>query len=183
MTLSETGKLIAMICEIYPTWANGRNIEATVRLWQKLMADDDPEIMTNALMYFLSTDTKGFPPVPGQLKEAASKLIGGGPRGLTEGEAWAMVSKAIANGYYGAKTEFDKLPPEVQDIVGSPSMLRTWSQMDADQVQTVVASNFQRSYRVRSEQSREMARLPGSVRGLLQGIDKIGALPGVTVDG
>ena len=79
---------------------------------------------------------------------------------MTEMEAWNLVVKAASNGFYGAKEEFAKLPRDVQEIVGSPAQLREWSQMDSDEFNTVLASNFQRSYRARAESRKVYGRLP-----------------------
>ena len=60
-------------------------------------------------------------------------------------------------------------------------MLREWSQIDTDRFQTVIASNFMRSYRVRAQQEREYSKLPSSLRALMPAIGQtIGALPGET---
>ena len=51
---------------------------------------------------------------------------------------------------------------------------------DEETVQSVVASNFQRSYTVRAEKEREFAALPSEIRSTLSAIaDKVGfsALP------
>ena len=86
---------------------------------------------------------------------------------LSEGEAWQLVARAISNGIYGSKKEFDALPQTIQRIVGSPNALREWAMMDSDVVHSVVASNFQRSYRVVSEREREIKALPQDVREIV----------------
>lgn len=177
MTLAETGKLIASIIEIWPSFQDRRDIEGTARLWQRVFADDDYQVVGQALGVFVATDTKGFPPVPGQLKEILATMMSAGEETMTEQEAWALVAKACRNGYYHAQAEFDKLPALCQQIVGGPSMLREWSMMDTDELQSVVASNFQRSYRVRAEREREYGKLPGNLRALMPAINRIGALP------
>lgn len=55
----------------------------------------------------------------------------------------------------------------MQRLVGSASQLREWAMMDADTVSSVVASNFQRSYKVRAKNEREILALPSSVRGYM----------------
>lgn len=67
-------------------------------------------------------------------------------------------------GLYNAREEYDKLPPVVQCVVGSSSQLKEWAMMDAETVQSVVASNFQRSYMARAERERERMALPSAVR-------------------
>ena len=180
MTLQETAALIVSIGKMWPSWLDKRDVDGTVKLWQKVFADDDARVIGQALGVFFASDTKGFAPVPGQLKEIALKIQGGDDQ-LSEQEAWALVSKAASNAAYHADEEFRKLPPVCRQIVGSPTMLREYSQMDADELHTVVASNFMRSYRVRAEQEREYAKLPSSLRTLMPAIKQIGALPGERV--
>ena len=115
--------------------------------------------------------------MPGQIKE---KLTAMQTPERTETEAWAMVSKALHNSLYGYREEFDKLPPEVQGAVGNAEMLREWARLDEDEVQTVVASNFQRSYRARARTVREFGKLPASVRETLPALGQFGIMPGLT---
>ena len=86
------------------------------------------------------------------------------PNEMTEQEAWSLVLKALSNGTYGSQKEFDKLPPVLQRLVGSPNQLKEWALMDSDTVNSVVASNFQRSYRARAANEREFLALPSDVR-------------------
>ena len=79
-------------------------------------------------------------------------------------EAWNLVAKALRNSAYGSEEEFAKLPPAVQRVAHSPSQLREWALMDADTVQSVVASNFQRAYTARQKSDREFEALPPAVR-------------------
>ena len=100
---------------------------------------------------------------------------------MTPQEAWQLVNAATQRGIYHAKDEFDKLPPVVQRIVGSPNQLKEWAMMDAETVQSVIASNFQRSYTVRAEKEREYMALPTGGKNTLAEISgKLGfaALPG-----
>ncbi len=55
----------------------------------------------------------------------------------------------------------------LQRIVGSPSVLREWAQNDINELQTVIASNFQRSYRARAKGEREFMALPQSTKNIL----------------
>ena len=63
------------------------------------------------------SDTSGFAPSVGQIL-AKLKVITE-PEGISELEAWAMVSKALRNGLYGSESEFDKLPKNVQILTSS----------------------------------------------------------------
>lgn len=163
MNKIETAKLIAVIAEVYPRFMDGRNIESTVILWQKIFANDAYAEVEAAFFAFVSTDEKGFPPAPGAIRSMLNKLKL--PQGeTTEAEAWEMVQKATRNSIYNADKEFAALPEDVQRCVGSPATLREWAIMDSETLNSVVASNFMRSYRARAVQVREMQKLPPAVR-------------------
>ena len=75
-----------------------------------------------------------------------------------------MVYKAICNSAYNSVEEFNKLPVEIQRAVGSAEMLKAWSLLDIEQVQTVIQSNVMRSYKVASKQKKEYEVLPENVK-------------------
>ena len=59
----------------------------------------------------------------------------------------------------------------VKKAVGTPEQLRAWAMMPADEVESVVASNFRRSYRDNARREKENRLLPltGGGSGLLSG--------------
>ena len=169
MTREDTIMVLSVLRGAYPSFYRGADrheAEDTVSLWASLFADDDVRIVTAAVKALIVSDVKGFPPVPGQVKEYIRKLTM--PKELTEGEAWALVAKAVSNGLYGSQEEFAKLPEDVQLIVGSPSQLRDWAAMESETVHSVVASNFQRAYRTRQQAKREYIAIPADVRAMLE---------------
>ena len=78
------------------------------------------------------------------------------------------VKNAIRNSLYNAKEEYYKLPENIQRLVGSPSTLREWAMLDISELDTVVQSNFMRSYKARQEHEKEYLALPKSVREITQ---------------
>ena len=149
MNTEETGKILSVIAQIYPSFRKDRNIEATAKIWQQLFERVPYDTVSRALMNYIATDTKGFPPVPGAINERimqARELSG-----LTENDAWVLVLKAVSRGIYNSGEEFAKLPAEVQRIVGHPAQLHEWALLDAGEVNTVIASAFRRSWRARKE--------------------------------
>jgi hypothetical protein len=103
------------------------------------------------------SDTSGFAPTVGQVLENARKIKS--PEELNEMQAWALVSKALRNGTYGAEEEFNKLPPLVQQAVGSPSQLRNWATTDYESIENVIQSNFMRTYRTVCNRANEFSKL------------------------
>lgn len=175
MTIEETGAVMDILQAAYPRYYSGLsapNPEQAVTLWATMFADDDLHLVLDAVKAFIATDTKGFPPHIGAIKAKLRQLTD--PQETTELEAWGMVYRAICNSAYNSEQEFKKLPPMLQSIVGDARQLREWAMMPTDTVQSVVASNFQRSYRSRSQHEREFAALPEDVRALSNSL--VGAL-------
>lgn len=146
-----------------------RDGEALVALWERQFRNDDAQAVSAAVDALISTRTAGYSIVPGEVKEMLSRLRNA--QELDSGAAWALVSKACANGIYGYREEFAKLPPEVQRAVGAPEQLRTWAVMDEETVNSVVASNFMKTYRTQRERQKEHEKLPEAVRTLISGIN------------
>lgn len=82
-----------------------------------------------------------------------------------EAEAWMMVRRAIRNGNYGSEEEYAKLPPAVQKAVGSPQSLSSWAQLPGREVETVIQSQFLRSYRAETSRSKADAMMALTAKG------------------
>lgn len=145
-----------------------QDAEDMALLWESTFQGDAPELVKAAVTAIIVADTREFAPNIALVKEKMRQLSS--PPELTEAEAWALVAKAIKNGCYGAKEEFDKLPPLVKRMVGSPSQLRDWSMMESGVVHSVVASHFQRNYRAVAKKEAEWSKLPESVKRLAGGL-------------
>ena len=175
MTKTETMGIMAILKEAYPMYYKGKTKEEltiAVNLWTELFVDDDAKLVKAAVMTYISNSTSGYPPVIGQIKEKLRMLTA--PNELTEQEAWNCIAKATKNSAYHATEEFNKLPELVQALVGSPAQLHEWSQMETKDLQTVVASNFMRSYKVKSVNNREYQALPNDIKQLISNVsDKL----------
>jgi hypothetical protein len=165
MTREETLAIMSVLKAAYPPFYKDMKrseAEAIVDLWATMFVDEPATVVAAAVKAHIATDKKGFPPHIGAIKESIVKVTA--PDEMTEAEAWSLVNRALSNGIYGSQKEFDKLPPILQRLVGSPNQLKEWALMDADTAASVVASNFQRSYRARASHEREMLALPSDVR-------------------
>lgn len=165
MTREDTLDLLSVLKAAYPNFYRDmtrKDADHVISLWTEMFKDEPAELVALAVKAHIATDKKGFPPHIGAIKDAIVKIQQ--PDEMTELEAWGLVQKALRNGYYGAQEEFDKLPPVVQRLVGSPNQLREWSLMDTETISSVVASNFQRSYKARAAHEREFLALPSEVK-------------------
>lgn len=141
-------------------------------IWYGLLSDIPYEAASVATKSYMMTETKT--PAPADIRNKAMMLFKNNE--LNEIEAWTLVSKAIRNGYYGAEKEFEKLPPIVQKSVGSPGQLRMWATTDSKSIETVVASNFMKTYKTEVKRAEEYARLPEDVRALIQNMSPMNGI-------
>ena len=167
MNRKETVSVLALLRAAFPAFyreMDRRELEKIVDLWEDMFRPDDGRIVAAAVKALIAAKTDSFPPSVGAVKEKVRQITA--PETSSEQEAWARISKALRNGTYGAEQEFAALPEELQRVVGGPEQLRAWAAMDEKSVQSVVASNVQRSYRAKSQASREFAALPEDVKAL-----------------
>ena len=182
MTLQETKMLMAVIKAAYPNYYRDMGKEellAVVNLWHDMFRDEPFELVIAATKRLIATDTNGFPPVIGQIKEQLFALQN--PKTMPEQEAWSLVRRSIR--YYEAKEKFDALPPLLKSLVGSPSTLREWARMDEDTVNSVVASNFMRSYRARAASNKEFSMLPREIQEISTQLAEKLSMPALTDGG
>lgn len=173
MTLAETVRLLALIQVYYPKFADGRDINVTANAWQLVFADDSYDQAQRAVIAYVSTDIKGFPPMPGALKELMIQKADT----MSAMQAWHLVRRACQNGCYNSVEEFEKLPPLCKRIVGAPGTLKDWAMADISELDSVIGSNFQRSYKQLEKDEAYYQKLPQSVLQTLPGIERLGLMP------
>ena len=171
MTDYEIGRLVYAVRGTYPKYyANmgAEDLKGLSMAWALVLGEYDFSIASRAVQLYLTNDTTGFPPSPGQIVDAIHKITNPRIAEMTATEAWALVRKAIRNGYYGAEEEFAKLPTACQRAIGSPSNLREIAQLDTDQVETVEQSHFIKAYNTQVVRERETAKMPSDIRALVE---------------
>lgn len=157
MTRDETKKIIMVVVASYPNW-KPNDLSFTVDAWHMMLSEYNYNDIALALKAYITTDTSGFAPSIGQLVN--SKFMVERLTGLNELEAWDMVSKALRDSTYHAEERFAQLPELVQRCVGSPSQLRNWGQSDIKSVETVIQSNFMRTFREMKKRDDTIKALP-----------------------
>ena len=171
MTFEETKTILTLLQTEYPqsfSKMDGRMMAMKLKLWAAEFQYDDYRAVYAVVRAIISAGGREFAPNIGVIRDKLRSYSVDGD--LTEQEAWSLVSKAIHNGIYGYAKEYAALPPDVQKAVGEPEQLKRWAVMDESEVQSVVASNFQRSYRAIAARRRELDKLPADVRELLTGV-------------
>ena len=167
MTRQEALTVMAMLKTAYPTFykdLSKEDINAAVNLWATMFSEESIQVVTEAIKALMCT--LKYPPTIADVKEKIAMITQ--PPIMTEMEAWDMVRRAIS--YYHANEAFANLPPILQKIVGSPNQLREWALMNVETVNSVIQSNFMRSYKAKVAQEKEYAMLPESTRQLIQSI-------------
>ena len=180
MNRHEVVAILKILKVSYPRfYANIEKEEATeiVNLWSTMFADNSAKIVTEAVKSLIAT--LKFPPTIADVKEKIKLLTE--IESMTEIEAWNKVRQAIS--YYNAGKNFERLEPVLQRLVGSPQQLREWALMDNEAVQSVVQSNFMRSYKAKAKHEEEMKLIPESAKKLIDEVQQKARLIGSSKDG
>lgn len=165
MTRVETIELMQEIEARYPNFAPS-NPSKTVDVWLEEFEDMPYELVLAGVKTFASTDTKGFPPSIGQVKDKIFSLATINMPNVNE--AWDLVQRAIADSTYHAEERFEKLPPLIQKVVGSPTTLRNWGKTDNSTIGTVIYSQFVKTYNSIYEREKEKAKIPKKIMALIE---------------
>lgn len=169
MTPEETTAIMAVIFEAYPRFyidKTDEEIDTAAALWAEMFADEPATIVAMAVKAFIATDTKGYPPHIGAIKNQIVNITN--PPRKSALEAWAEVKRALKNSYYCYVEEFARLDADTQRIIGSSLQLKEWSQMSTDTLDSVIGSNFRESYNAFSNRQRDRAALPPAVSEMVK---------------
>ena len=168
MTRDETIKILMVIQAAYPNYKPPDKTVA-VNVWAEMLSDIPYEKVSAAVKLYIQTDTSGFAPSVGDVRERVCDIFAK-EDDLNETAAWSLVLKAIRRSTYYSEEEFAKLPATVQRAVASPKQLREWATLeDVDgKTLTVIQSNFQRTFRVEQQMERERNKLSPDVLRLMR---------------
>lgn len=188
MNRDETALIMATLSAAYPSFyrnASEYDAQAALNLWATLFEDEPYKLVEAAVMQYIATDEKGYPPHLGAIKNSVYKLRTQ-DADMSEMEAWNIVKNAMRGASLSptsrrfiagvleektsAERNFEAMPIILQRIVGSSYQLAAWADVPSQDVETVVQSNFMRSYRARIQHERERMLMPSSVREMVQGL-------------
>lgn len=173
----EAATILSILKIGYPNFykdLKSEEIDNAIDLWSTMFANDSALVVTEAVKALMCT--LKFPPTIADVKEKIALITQ--PEVMTEMEAWARVKGAMS--YYHAKECFDNLDPILQRLVGSPNQLREWAVMDTETINSVVQSNFMRSYKARVASEREYIALPESAKELIDLLAAAKSIPEYT---
>lgn len=165
MTREQVGELLMTIQVYYPNY-NPPDKKITLNAWHIMLAEYPEELVLQALRACIATNTSGFAPDVGQIMSKIQTISQ--PQELDGMAAWGLVSKALRNGTYGAVEEFNKLPLLVRQAVGMPDNLKNWATSDYQTIETVIQSNFLRTYETVVKRANEINRMPDDIKSLIE---------------
>lgn len=165
MTREETVEIIHIICDCYPNF-KPEDLSRTIDVWQVMLEEYSCEQVGVALKAYITSNTSGFAPSVGEI--VAKIQLVSQPQELDGMAAWGLVSKALRNGTYGAVEEFNKLPPLVRQAVGIPGNLKNWATSDYQTIETVIQSNFLRTYETVVKRANEINCMPDNIKSLIE---------------
>lgn len=165
MTEEKVGELLMTIQAYYPNY-NPPDKKIALKAWHIMLAEYPEELVLQALRACIATNTSGFAPDVGQIMSKIQTISQ--PQELDGMTAWGLVSKALRNGTYGAVEEFNKLPPLVKQAVGMPDNLKNWATSDYQTIETVIQSNFLRTYETVVKRANEINRMPDNIKSLIE---------------
>lgn len=167
MNREETKEILKVLRVGYPNFykeLKKSEADEIIDLWSTMFAAEPVVIVIEAVKSLMCT--LKFPPTIADVKEKISLITQ--PQTMTEMEAWQIVKSAMS--YYNAVETFGRLPAILRRIVGSPNQLREWAVMEAETVNSVVQSNFMRSYKATVMQEKERSMLPESTKQMIAGL-------------
>lgn len=166
MTREETSRVLMILNSAYPAFYSkfsDKEIDGIVEVWAEMFENDDVKLVKFALKELIETHT-GFPPDIAALKGKMREILQAASDKPTPEDLWLKLKTAAENGYYGAREEFEKLPPVLKRYVGSPATLKEYSMMSADTFNTVVHGQFLKQIKIIEERQEYADRLPEGVK-------------------
>ena len=142
-----------------------QDIEATVKLWTRMFADDPYEAVTIALEMLISKHS-GYPPDIAALRKQIDEMTLVAVGEPTDEELWHLLQKAASNGYYGYQQEYEKLPPILKRYLGIADTLREFAQMEESVFNTVVKGQFLKQIGVLRQRAKDAQGMPDAVKQL-----------------
>ena len=157
MDRDETKKIVFIIANSYPTFKPS-DMSMLVDVWHEMLKEYDYNEVAVATKSVILSNNSSFAPSVGQI---VNKLQGLKQTGeINELEAWDMVSRAIRDSLYHAEEHFEKFPEIVKKCVGSAGQLNQWARADSEATETVIQSNFIKTYRTQVARQKELQMLP-----------------------
>lgn len=130
MDINETIEVLALLKVAYPNGFSNmspKDYESMANLWCIQFGSEDSKTVNVAVQDYIATDTTGFLPAIGQIKQRIRLMRKSDE--LTAEQAASIIKRAVSNSGYHSVEEFQKLPDKIKSLVGSPGRLKAWGSM------------------------------------------------------
>lgn len=168
MTRQETAKIITVLRSVYPQafkGMTGQDVQIMVDTWNVLFEDYSYQQANAGLRVFLSGDTKGFLPAPGQIIDCIEKVEHPATAEMSEAEAWVLVYNTMTGmGWDKVDEAYNSLPEACRRAIGSPGRLREMAMEQDAAAQLSDRARFQDNYRNVRARMRDEAKIPKRIR-------------------
>lgn len=159
MTAEEWTMIASELREVYSD-SKVLTTKEAMAVWFRHLKDLPGKTVRAVVDKYIETDTSGFPPKIADIRTLAAEAVIGEED--TPKEAWTKAYKAICRmDWNNPAEEYNKLPEAIKKAMSLEEMI-SWGQMDDHEVQTVIASKFQSSYKTVSERQRQTAIMSGN---------------------
>ncbi|MCI8403898.1 MAG: hypothetical protein HFE49_03250 [Clostridia bacterium] len=168
MNHEETTKILALLSASYPEHfqkLTSVQQQTLANVWQNRLISEPYELVNTAIQHII--DTSPFMPHVSDVKNAIKLFTEEPP--VSEQEMFNLILKAVRNSTYHSEEEFNKLPENIQKIVGTSYTLKEWALLPPESMHTVISSNLQRSYRANVQHEREYNAISEDIKQKLIG--------------
>lgn len=168
MKKSETVSCIRYLDAAYPNAYKRFDMEKfenLIAVWYNTFSEYPVEMVMVGIQGYISTDTSGFPPAPGQVIKVIQDITR--QEETNSMEAWAIVKRAVNSPRDRAKEVFDNLPPLIQKVVGGHQQLLAWGNIGEDEFETVIQSNFMRTYETEKKRQKQLQMIPERIKRMI----------------
>lgn len=127
MNKEETQKILTILRVNYPnnfkSVANKNDMDLIVDTWDIQLKSYTLDEVFNAIMSIIATDTSGFAPSIGRVKDELNKKYKDSV--MTDEEAWSIVLNSAKCNPTKAKSNFEALPGNIKKAVKHPKFLES----------------------------------------------------------
>ena len=160
---------------IYRDISDG-DAKALVNLWSFSFADSDPQTVKFAVSELIKRSS--YAPSIADIRGYISSMEDIASGTPSDSQMWSILLRAVRNGYYNFREEFEKLPDELKAYVGQPEQLRAWAQIDESIFNSVHQSNFMKNFKASRQRVKDSKLLTPEVKQLLLAQKKRMSMPG-----
>jgi hypothetical protein len=161
MTRRDAVEILTIIQTAYPAY-NPPDTEIAIGLWIDAFNETPAQTVKTAVKTYIMGDHE-FAPNPGNINTLIYNM--NTIHEDTPEELWAKyVRPAIRDALYHSEERFEKFPLDLQKVIAAPRVLSGWASMSTETVDSVIYSQFLKSYRGYMSEKRRQNAYPPEIR-------------------